>query len=118
MEGVFAGAYLQHSLGFDKTGPYRAKFLLECVDNLRQRLRDCGSDLIIRMGKPEEVRSGGHSDMELTQVELTALTWVGTPKVEGSRLRQVPCAIVDMVPSHHVLVSIKAASSGWTDVMI
>lgn len=47
--------YGKSSSGFDKTGPYRAKFLLECVANLRSSLRERGSDLIIRIGKPEEV---------------------------------------------------------------
>lgn len=47
--------YGKSSSGFDKTGPYRAKFLLECVANLRSSLRDRGSDLIVRIGKPEEV---------------------------------------------------------------
>jgi len=43
------------SFGFAKTGRYRAEFLIEAVDQLRKRLRDIGSDLIIREGKPEEV---------------------------------------------------------------
>eukprot|EP00884_Botryococcus_braunii_P005970 jgi/Botrbrau1/15374/Bobra.43_2s0005.1 len=47
--------FSRHALGFEKTGPYRAKFLLECVADLRARLRDRGSDLLIRVGKPEEV---------------------------------------------------------------
>lgn len=41
--------------GFEKTGRYRAKFLVESVKDLRQSLRDKGSDLVVRMGKPEEV---------------------------------------------------------------
>lgn len=47
--------YGKSSSGFDKTGPYRAKFLLECVANLRTSLRERGSDLIVRIGKPEEI---------------------------------------------------------------
>lgn len=47
--------YGKSSSGFDKTGPYRAKFLLECVENLRSGLRERGSDLIVRLGRPEEV---------------------------------------------------------------
>ena len=47
--------YGKSSSGFDKTGPYRAKFLVECISNLRSSLRDRGSDLIVRIGKPEEV---------------------------------------------------------------
>eukprot|EP00879_Flechtneria_rotunda_P014808 GHRR01015472.1.p1 GENE.GHRR01015472.1~~GHRR01015472.1.p1 ORF type:complete len:290 (+),score=99.16 GHRR01015472.1:195-1064(+) len=41
--------------GFDKTGPYRARFVLEALTDLRNRLRDAGSDLLVRIGKPEEV---------------------------------------------------------------
>ncbi|WIA12215.1 hypothetical protein OEZ85_012284 [Tetradesmus obliquus] len=41
--------------GFDKTGPYRAKFILEALGDLRDRLRAAGSDLLVRIGKPEEV---------------------------------------------------------------
>lgn len=38
--------------GFDKTGPYRARFILEALHDLRNRLRDAGSDLLVRIGKP------------------------------------------------------------------
>ncbi|HKK74997.1 MAG TPA: DASH family cryptochrome [Saprospiraceae bacterium] len=40
--------------GFAKTGPYRASFILESVKNLQRSLRKLGSDLIIRIGRPEE----------------------------------------------------------------
>ena len=39
--------------GFEKTGAYRAKFLLETVAALREEVRSRGSDLVIRQGKPE-----------------------------------------------------------------
>jgi deoxyribodipyrimidine photo-lyase len=39
--------------GFEKTGAYRAKFLLETVAALREQLRSLSSDLVIRQGKPE-----------------------------------------------------------------
>uniref|UniRef100_A0A0D6QXD8 Photolyase/cryptochrome alpha/beta domain-containing protein n=1 Tax=Araucaria cunninghamii TaxID=56994 RepID=A0A0D6QXD8_ARACU len=47
--------YGKSSSGFDKTGPHRATFLLECVAALREGLRERGSDLVVRVGKPEEV---------------------------------------------------------------
>lgn len=47
--------YGKSSFGFDKTGPFRAAFLLECVANLRANLRERGSDLVVRIGRPEEV---------------------------------------------------------------
>lgn len=42
------------SYGFDKTGAHRAKFLIESVEDLRQSLRSLGSELYVRIGKPEE----------------------------------------------------------------
>ncbi|MEL6651022.1 MAG: DASH family cryptochrome [Bacteroidota bacterium] len=42
------------AFGFAKTGSFRAKFLLESLADLRQRLRSKGSDLIIIHGKPEK----------------------------------------------------------------
>uniref|UniRef100_A0A7N0TLJ2 Photolyase/cryptochrome alpha/beta domain-containing protein n=1 Tax=Kalanchoe fedtschenkoi TaxID=63787 RepID=A0A7N0TLJ2_KALFE len=47
--------YGKSSSGFDKTGPYRASFLIQSVSNLRQNLQSRGSDLVIRIGKPEIV---------------------------------------------------------------
>ncbi len=41
--------------GFRKTDVYRAKFILESITDLRKQLQDRGSDLIIKLGKPEEV---------------------------------------------------------------
>jgi deoxyribodipyrimidine photo-lyase len=43
------------SYGFPKTGNFRANFLLESVTDLRQSLQNLGSDLIVRVGKPEEI---------------------------------------------------------------
>lgn len=43
------------SSGFDKTGPHRARFLLQCVADLREKIKELGSDLVVRVGKPEEV---------------------------------------------------------------
>lgn len=41
--------------GFPKTDKYRAKFILECVEDLRESFRQRGSDLVVRVGKTEEV---------------------------------------------------------------
>ncbi|BBC23839.1 DASH family cryptochrome [Pseudanabaena sp. ABRG5-3] len=43
------------SFGFAKTGTFRTKFLIESVANLRENLRSLNSDLIVRLGKPEDV---------------------------------------------------------------
>lgn len=47
--------YGQAPSGFDRTGPYRAAFTLSALRDLRSALRDRGSDLVIRIGRPEEV---------------------------------------------------------------
>ncbi|KAM0829899.1 hypothetical protein ACQ4PT_066576 [Festuca glaucescens] len=41
--------------GFDRTGPYRANFLLDSVADLRRSLRARGGDLVVRVGRPEVV---------------------------------------------------------------
>ena len=40
--------------GSKKTGDYRAKFLLESVQDLKQKLLSIGSNLLIHMGSPED----------------------------------------------------------------
>lgn len=51
-ERVFSG---KTSFGFKKTAKYRAKFILESILDLKQNLQRIGSDLYIRVGKPEEI---------------------------------------------------------------
>jgi hypothetical protein len=43
------------SFAVARTGPFAAKFLLESVEMLRSQLRALGSDLLVRMGDPQEV---------------------------------------------------------------
>lgn len=50
-ERVFKG---KTRFGFPKTGAHRARFILESVADLRNNLRRLGSDLLIRIGKPEQ----------------------------------------------------------------
>ncbi|CAN1353229.1 Blue-light photoreceptor PHR2 [Linum perenne] len=47
--------YGKSSSGFDKTGPNRAAFVIESVSDLRKNLRDRGSELVVRVGRPETV---------------------------------------------------------------
>jgi deoxyribodipyrimidine photo-lyase len=42
------------NFGFPKTGKFRTQFIIESVMDLRDSLRRLGSDLIVRIGKPEE----------------------------------------------------------------
>jgi len=43
--------------GFWKCGPHRAKFIAESVWDLKQSLKKLGSDLVLRVGPPDEVIS-------------------------------------------------------------
>lgn len=43
------------SFGFEKTGKHRCRFIIESVEDLRNNLRQRGSELYVREGKPEEV---------------------------------------------------------------
>ncbi len=51
-ERVFKG---KTSFGFRKTAVFRARFIIESIEDLRKNLRDKGSDLIVRIGRPEDI---------------------------------------------------------------
>ena len=51
-ERIFKGK--THFFGFPKTGRFRAQFIIESIHDLREALREKGSDLLVRVGKPEE----------------------------------------------------------------
>jgi deoxyribodipyrimidine photo-lyase len=43
------------SQGFPKVGAFRMQFILESVQNLRQQLLQINSNLLVRVGRPEEI---------------------------------------------------------------
>ena len=47
--------FTKDSLGFDRVGVHRRKFLLESVWALKRKLQEKGSDLYISWGKPQDV---------------------------------------------------------------
>lgn len=51
-ERTFSG---KTSYGFPKTGKHRAQFVIESIQDLRQSLQKLGSELIVRVGKPEDI---------------------------------------------------------------
>lgn len=51
-ERVFKG---KTKFGFHKTGPFRAQFIIESVQNLKNSLQKRNLDLLVRVGKPEEI---------------------------------------------------------------
>lgn len=74
------------AFGFAKTGGFRAQFLLESVVDLRRSLQALGSDLVVRIGKPEAVipavaqqirAEAVHYHAEATHEELAVEAGVG-----------------------------------------
>jgi deoxyribodipyrimidine photo-lyase len=51
-ERIFRG---KTSFGFPKTGKYRLRFILESLADLRASLQKLGSELYVRIGKPEDI---------------------------------------------------------------
>lgn len=51
-ERIFKG---KTSFGFPKTGKFRAQFIIDSVHDLRHNLRQKGVELIVRIGKPEDI---------------------------------------------------------------
>lgn len=54
--------------GFKKIGIHRAKFLLESIVNLRKNLLAIGSNLVVRIGKPEDIIAQFAQDYNCTWV--------------------------------------------------
>ncbi|WP_337043272.1 DASH family cryptochrome [Emticicia sp. 17c] len=78
---IFDERYFEKNfLGFKRTGEFRTKFLLEAVEDLRNSLRARGSDLVIRVGKSEDIlakmaedcqAAALYASKEVTQDETT-----------------------------------------------
>lgn len=56
------------SFGFHKTGWFKANFLLESIANLRQNLQKQGSNLIVRIGKPQAIIPALAQEVKATAV--------------------------------------------------
>jgi deoxyribodipyrimidine photo-lyase len=72
--------FIETTLGFKRNAAFRAKFLIESVKDLKENLQKIGSNLIIRVGKPEEILAKMAADFnaaavyaskEVTQEETT-----------------------------------------------
>ena len=54
--------------GFSKTGSIRAQFLIESIQTLREKLRGMGGDLLVRLGKPEDIIPGLVDEFKIDQL--------------------------------------------------
>ena len=62
------------SFTFEKTGPDRAQFLKESVDDLAQSLETDGSGLLVREGRPEDVLAAAADAVDADTVHFQTLT--------------------------------------------
>jgi deoxyribodipyrimidine photo-lyase len=60
--------FTPHKFGFPRTGSFRAQFLIESVLALREKLREKGSDLIVRIGLPEFIIPEIYTDNQFSAV--------------------------------------------------
>lgn len=63
--------YTSTSLGFPKTGSFRAQFILESIFALQHSLRQCGSDLYIFTGHPEDILPALAREHRVTTIYTT-----------------------------------------------
>lgn len=80
-----------HGNGMLKTGDYRSQFLLESVQNLKEKLRSVGSDVVVSMDAPEDVLpklTGAGACVVFAQKEVTSEEVRAELAVSGS-LKQV-----------------------------
>ena len=84
--------------GADNSGPYRAQFILESVADLRQQLREFGSELIVRCGRVEDVLVELTDRLKASRLfyheEVTAQ--VGTPQLAYPPME---CTLIFTCPS-------------------
>ena len=89
--------YEATELGVPKTGAYRAQFVLEALRDLRGRMRERGGDLVVRVGRPEDVlpalaREGGaatlHFHDEPMQEEADVEAAVRAAMPDGVEVRE------------------------------
>ena len=79
------------SFGFDKTGSYRAQFLIESVTDLRASLQKLGSNLVVRRGLPEEEILAIAEQMQVDSVSYSQEVTSEEKRVE-KKLRQALAA--------------------------
>ena len=107
--------------GVKRTGDYRAKFLIESVNDLKHNLQQIGSDLLIHMGYPEEAIPGMHLPLLLHTLHGRHYTLRSPPSCIGKatfielRTCCTPRAVHDVRQSKQPRVPmLLAASTLWS----
>ncbi|MBF2057381.1 MAG: DASH family cryptochrome [Cyanobacterium sp. T60_A2020_053] len=82
-------SYSKTSFGFDKTGQFRAKFIIESVADLQKSLQKLGSDLIIRKGKTEDIISEIAQQYHIDEVYFSEEATAEEIKIEKKLTRKL-----------------------------
>jgi hypothetical protein len=70
--------------GLDRTGPFRAAFVVAALRDLRRGLRARGGDLVVRVGRPEEVLPQLAAAVGATHVYCHGEATVGERRLEAA----------------------------------
>jgi deoxyribodipyrimidine photo-lyase len=83
----------QTFFGFAKTGAFRSQFLLEALTDLRARLKTLGSDLVVRLGKPEDILPQLVAQTQAVAIHYQTEVTAEETRVEREvrRLANTPC---------------------------
>lgn len=78
---------------FPKTGSYKAKFLLESLKNLKESLQEYESDLLIRVGYPEDVIPNLLKEYDVSKLTYQKEDTWEEIQIEKKIKEQVKCKI-------------------------
>lgn len=85
------------SLGFRKIGAYRTGFIRESVAALRDRLREKGGELHVRIGEPERILAELAQQYDVAELHLSKEIAQEETDVESSLSKRLKTLNVDMV---------------------
>jgi deoxyribodipyrimidine photo-lyase len=60
--------YKNTHLGFPKTGSFRAQFIIESVQNLKENLKNIGIELLVKKGNSVEIITNICNEFNITEI--------------------------------------------------
>ncbi|OJV21117.1 MAG: hypothetical protein BGO21_09550 [Dyadobacter sp. 50-39] len=83
-------------LGFRRTSALRTRFLIESIAELRENIRQKGGDLLIRIGKPEEIVARLAEDYHAEYIYTSKEIAPQETRIESSLSKNLKIANVDI----------------------
>lgn len=80
--------------GIDRTGPFRMKFLLESLKNLKSQLQALGSDLHFAIGHPAEVLSQLYKKYNCSKLYAQQASAYEEQQDETALAKSIPCEFI------------------------